>query len=232
MRSFVSRIVLLSLPVMIVLGFTEEVRAQRGYGIGVGVGVGGGYGPYYGRPGFGPYWGPGWGAGWAYQPNYYGGTWGNGLSMYGPPVPTGKPVAGMFGGGDSQFFPLPRLYPGWVYEVYVPVQPAPLPEGVIAPDGALPKPAEVLPAPAPMLEKPAAMDIEVRLPEKDAKVFIDGAETKSTGDVRIFASPVHERAETLSYDVRAEWKVDGLMTTHTRRVTGRAGEKVVVEFSR
>jgi uncharacterized protein YgfB (UPF0149 family) len=72
----------------------------------------------------------------------------------------------MFGGGDSQFFPLPALYPGWMYEVYIPLsKPAPLPQGVIEPDalppGAeLPPPVPVLPEPAPKLEKPAALEIE------------------------------------------------------------------------
>src|SRR5256885_3523121 len=100
MRTFALRI-LLSLPVMIVLGSTGEVRAQARGG---GVGVGFGYGGYWGRPGFGPYWG--------IYPNYYHGFYGNGLSMYGPPVPTYKPIPGVFGGGDSQYFGLPPLYPG------------------------------------------------------------------------------------------------------------------------
>jgi uncharacterized protein (TIGR03000 family) len=210
---------------MIVLGFTEEVRAQnRAWSVGVGVG----YGPYWGRPGFGPYWAPGWGYGWGIMPNYYDGFWGNGLSMYGPPVPTGKPVPGVFGGGDSQFFGLPPLYPGWMYEVYVPLKrPATLPPAVI---DELPRPGELLPPPAPLLDKPAAMEIEVRLPREDALVFIDGEATKSSGAVRTFATPVQERATTLTYDIRAEWKVDGLTTTHTKRVVGRPGERTVVEF--
>ncbi len=124
MRSWMCRIAL-SLPVMIVLGFTEDVRAQhRTWAAGIGVGVG-----VYGGPGFGPYWGPAWG----FMPNYtyFNGSWGNGLSMYGPPVPTGKPVPGMFGGGDSRFFAPPPLYPGWLYGVYIPLnQPATLPRGV------------------------------------------------------------------------------------------------------
>ena len=60
------------------------------------MGVGYGYGA-------GPYWGV--------MPFYYDGFYGNGLSMYGPPVPTGKPIPGVFGGGDSRFFdPIPPAY--------------------------------------------------------------------------------------------------------------------------
>jgi uncharacterized protein (TIGR03000 family) len=146
-------------------------------------------------------------------------------------VPTGKPVPGMFGGGDSQFHPLPPLYPGWVY---IPIhKPATLPPGVIdptAPGADLPFPIEVLPPPAPRLDKPAPLEIEVRLPSEDAKLFVDGEAMKSTGLVRSFTTPPQERIETFTYDLRAEWLVDGLKTTHTKKVVGRAGERVVVEF--
>jgi uncharacterized protein (TIGR03000 family) len=230
MRVMMYRIAL-SLPVMIVLGFTENVQAQnRSFAVGIGVGVGG----YYGPRGFGPYWGPGFG----FMPNYtyFNGSWGNGLSLYGPPVPTGKPVAGSFGGGDSQFFAPPPLYPGWMYGVYIPLnKPAALPPGVIDPEIGPILPGEVLPKPVerippPVLDKPAAMEIEVRLPSDDAKLFVDGEATKTTGLVRVFATPEQTRADELTYDLRAEWKVDGLTTTHSKRVTGRPGERVVVEF--
>jgi uncharacterized protein (TIGR03000 family) len=217
MRTLVLRI-LLSLPVMIVLGFTGEVRAQA-HSWGVGVGVGFGYGGYWGRPGWGPYWG--------IYPNYYHGFYGNGLSMYGPPVPTYKPIPGVFGGGDSQYFGLPPLFPGWMYEVYVPAcQPAGLPPDVLVPPG------DVLPPPAPYLDKPAALEVEVRLPTPDAKLFIDGVEVKSSGAVRHFATPEVSTIQSFTYDLRAEWKTDGLATTHLKKVTGRAGEKVVVDFTK
>lgn len=234
MRTIAYRIAL-SFPIMILLGSTGEVQAQnRSAWVGVGVGVGG----YWGPRGYGPYWGPAWG----FMPNYsyYNSSWGNGLSLYGPPVPTGRPVAGSFGGGDSQFFAPPPYYPGWM-GVYIPLnKPAPLPPGVFetypgadlpVPRGnVLPRPMELLPPPAPKLDKPAAMEIEVRLPSDDARVFIDGEATKSTGAVRTFATPVKTHAETMAYDIRAEWKIDGLTTTHTKRVIGQPGEKVVVEF--
>ena len=216
MRTLVLRLVL-SLPVMIVLGFTDEVRAQtRAWGVGVGVGVGYGYG-------YGPYWGPAWGI----YPNYYNGFYGNGLSMYGPPVPTYKPIPGVFGGADSQFFGLPPLFPGWMYEVHVPVgKPGALPDELLGPPGA------ILPPPAPVLDKPAALEIEVRLPREDARLFVDGTEMKSNGAVRLLTTPAVPTAEAFTYELRAEWTDKGLMTTHSKRVTGHAGEKVVVNFNR
>jgi uncharacterized protein (TIGR03000 family) len=147
--------------------------------------------------------------------------------MYGPPVPTYKPIPGVFGGGDSQFFGLPPLYPGWMYEVYVPVgRPAALPEEVLGPPSAIAPPA------APILDKPAALEVEVRLPREDAKLFVDDTEMKTSGTVRVFTTPAVATAEAFTYDLRAEWTAGGLTTTHTKRVTGRAGEKVVVDFRR
>ena len=104
MRTHISRF-LFALPLMILIGAASEARAQKRnhhsgygyYGSGVSVGVGVGYGR-----GYGPYWGPGWGPGWGYggwgvMPFDYGGFYGNGLSRYGPPVPTYKPIPGVFG---------------------------------------------------------------------------------------------------------------------------------------
>jgi uncharacterized protein (TIGR03000 family) len=202
--------VLLSLPVMIVLGLAGEGRAQaRAWSVGVGVGYGYGYGPF-----------------WGVYPNYYHGFYGNGLSMYGPPVPTYKPIPGVFGGADSQFFGLPPIYPGWLTGAYVPLShPAPLPAAVAE------LPAEELPAPAAAaLDKPAPLEVEVRLPRPDARLFIDGAEAAGTGAVRRFATPPLATTAAYTYELRAEWLVDGLTTTVTRTITGRAGEKVAVEF--
>jgi uncharacterized protein (TIGR03000 family) len=204
--------VLLSVPVLIVLGLPSDGRAQsyRPWGVGLGVGYGYGYGPY-----------------WGVMPFYYPGFYGNGLSMYGPPVPTGRPIPGVFGGGDSRFFdPIPPAfsYPGWVGGGWVPLgKPGALPADVVE------APAE-LPPPAPVLERPAPLEVEVRMPRPDARLFIDGSEAKSTGAVRGFSTPPLATADPYTYELRAEWTVDGLTSTHTKRVTGRAGEKVVVEF--
>jgi uncharacterized protein (TIGR03000 family) len=202
--------ILLSVPVLIVLGLATDVRAQaHSWGVGIGVGWGYGYGPY-----------------WGVYPTHYHGFYGNGLSMYGPPVPTGKPIPGVFGGGDSTFFDLPPIYPGWVYGGFIPLAgPAALPPEVVAPPVALPPPA-------PALDKPAALEVEVRLPRADAKLFIDGAEMKGQGTVRHFRTPEVATVQTYSYDLRAEWAADGLSTTHAKRVVGRAGEKVVADFTK
>ena len=202
--------VLLSVPILIVLGAAGEARAQaRAWGAGFGVGYGYGYGPF-----------------WGVFPTHYHGFYGSGLSMYGPPVPTYTPIPGVFGGADSQFFNLPPIYPGWMGGAYIPLShPAPLPEAVVVP------PAEELPAPAAVvLDQPAPLEVEVRLPRAGARLFIDGAEAAGTGAVRRFATPSLGTTAAYTYELRAEWLVDGLTTTLTKTVTGRAGEKLAVEF--
>jgi uncharacterized protein (TIGR03000 family) len=199
---------LMTVPVLIGLGFTSNVQAQsRSWSVGVGVGWGYGYGPY-----------------WGMYPNYYNGFYGNGLSMYGPPVPTYKPIPGVFGGGDSQFFGPPPIYPGWVSGAYIPLsRPSRLPAAVVE------APAE-LPPPAVLLEKPVALEVEVRLPNDNARLFVDGAEVQGSGVHRKFATPPLETTAPFTYELRAEWTVDGLTTTHSKSVTGKAGDKLVVEF--
>jgi uncharacterized protein (TIGR03000 family) len=210
MRPTVLR-VLLSVPLLLVLGAPGAATAgNRPWAVGLGVGWGYGGGPY-----------------WGVMPFYYPGFYGNGLSMYGPPVPTGKPIPGVFGGGDSMFFdPIPPAYPypGWVGGGWVPLaKPAALPPDVVE------VPAEPVPPPT-VLARPAPLAVEVRLPRADARLFIDGTEAKATGPVRTFTTPPLPTTAPYTYELRAEWAVDGRTTTATRQVTGRAGDKVVVEF--
>jgi uncharacterized protein (TIGR03000 family) len=207
--------VLLSVPVLIVLGLTTEARAgNRPWAFGIGIGYGYGGGPY-----------------WGVVPFYYPGFYGNGLSMYGPPVPTGAPIPGVFGGADSRFFdPIPPAYPypGWVGGGWIPLShPAPLPSDVVE----VPATPPTVPLPpVATLAQPAALEVEVRVPHTEARLFIDGAEAKGAGLVRKFATPPLTDTTAHTYDLRAEWAEGGLTTTHSKQVTGRAGEKVVVEF--
>lgn len=221
MRPVIRRI-LLSVPVLIVLGSAGDARAQaRAWAFGLGVGYGYGAGPYYGL-----------------FPFYYNGFWGNGMSAYGPPVPTGKPIPGVFGGGDSMYFdPIPPayLYPGWVGGGWAPLaKPAPLPPALLGAPGDLPAPVPapvaVEPGPVAALDRPTPLEVEVRVPRADARLFIDGAEVRSSGVVRKFATPPLETTTAYTYEVRTEWTVEGKTLTHTKRVTGRAGDRVVVEF--
>jgi uncharacterized protein (TIGR03000 family) len=210
------------------------------YGVGVGFVFGGGYGPYFG-PAFGLY------------PYYYQGFYGNGMSMYGPPVPTYSPVPGTFGGSDyrvnqnAPFFgmglgwwgyrsPSPRPNANFIYNP-IPASPPPplLPPPEVAADGALP-PADPDAAPeVPVPPVPAAranvpLTIEVRVPLANAIVYINDRPTHLTGEVRSYTSPVLPRGE-YQYDVRAEWIINGRKVSRTQTVTGRPGERLLAEFA-
>ena len=62
-----------------------------GYGYGFGFG-----------PRVGPWFGPGLWGWYPYYPGAVGSFWSNGLTLYGPPVPTQGSIPGSFGGGDAR----------------------------------------------------------------------------------------------------------------------------------
>jgi len=216
---------LLPLPLLLTLAAPEAKAENPGVGFGIGIGRGfPGFGPGYG---YGPFWGayPG-----VFPIQQYG-FYGNGLSAYGPPVPTYKPIPGVFGGGDSMFFPPPPDYRlGYYNFAYIPIHPpapaltpAPLPIAVAG--------AEELPSPLEVLTKTAPLEVEVHMPAADAQLFIDGEAAKTTGAVRLFKSPPLNATDSHTYEVKAVWTTAEGKVSHTKKVTGRAGEKVKVEFT-
>jgi uncharacterized protein (TIGR03000 family) len=80
-------------------------------------------------------------------------------------------------------------------------------------------------------EAKSVAQIDVRLPVAAADVWFDGKKTTQTGDVRFFESPVLQPGRAYVYEVRATWTVDGEEITKVRRVTVRAGDRAVVDFT-
>jgi uncharacterized protein (TIGR03000 family) len=58
----------------------------------------------------------------------------------------------------------------------------------------------------------------------DAKVFVNGAATTSTGTVRTYAARGLSRGRTYSFNVRAEFAVDGKPVSQTKDIRLTAGE--------
>jgi uncharacterized protein (TIGR03000 family) len=65
----------------------------------------------------------------------------------------------------------------------------------------------------------------------DAKVFVNGAETTSTGGQRQFVSRGLSTGNKYSYEVRAEIEQDGKTVTETKTVTLGAGEQAGLAFN-
>jgi uncharacterized protein (TIGR03000 family) len=185
--------------------------------------------------GLGAYSGPGpyggYGSVIGFTPFYYRGFYGNGQSMYGPPVPTYGPVPGVFGGSDERLRPLPPVFgygTGWFH--YRSPSPRPVPNfEFVAPGNYLPYPEPI--APVEPAAPDACMRLEVRVPES-AQVFIDGAATKQSGTVRSFASPALNADQVYTYTLRAQWEENGKPRSETRTITGKAGTPYIIDFTK
>jgi uncharacterized protein (TIGR03000 family) len=191
-------------------------RTNPGNAFAFGIGAYSGPGPYGGN-----------GTVIGFTPFYYQGFYGNGASMYGPPVPTYGPIPGVFGGSDERIRHMPPVFgygTGWFG--YRSPSPRPLPNfNFVEPGSVLPYPDRI-PAPA-----ASCMELEVHVPEL-ARVFVDGTATTPTGAVRRFTSPPLNADEVYTYEVRAEWNDNGKQHSETRTVTGKPGQPFVIDFSK
>jgi len=71
--------------------------------------------------------------------------------------------------------------------------------------------------------------VEVLVPP-DAKVWFNDTLTRQSGQDRIFTTPPLEPGKTFSYQIRAEWTVNGAPTSETRQVQVQAGRRSLVDF--
>jgi uncharacterized protein (TIGR03000 family) len=176
-----------------------------------------------------------------YYPAAYGSVWSNGLGLYGPPVPTYGPTPGSFGGAtaDKLFFrstpPPPRAsFPGLGWAGYRNPSPRPVhPTVGVYPDVPGPFPMS-LPAPTPVTQSidPTCIRVAVKVPDKDAAVWVNKAETKQKGADRVYVSPPLPGGGKYQYELTAEWTENGRPRSETRTVTALPGEAVVVDFTR
>jgi uncharacterized protein (TIGR03000 family) len=221
-------------------------------GVFAGPGFGPGYWPTYGRG----YWHH---SGWPYGPRvappwgYYGlaggpfvtypwgfpgysaragSSWSNGLSLYGPPVPTYGPIPGVFGANDLNRLwrdvPSPGIPFGWIGIYAASPRHRPLTVNV------WPR-AESVPLAAPPIADPAKVGgcliLSVKVPQPAAEVFVDGVKTVQTGTDRVFESPPLEAGKAFRYQVTARWVERGAVRESKRTVTGTPGEVVRVDFT-
>lgn len=71
--------------------------------------------------------------------------------------------------------------------------------------------------------------LNVQVPA-NAKVWIDGAPTTSTGVQRSFVSPALTPGRQFTYEVKAQWQDNGQQVTRTRRIPVQAGQAVEINL--
>jgi uncharacterized protein (TIGR03000 family) len=172
----------------------------RGYG-----GYGGyGYGGYYGSP----YYGYG---GWGYSPPYYA----YGYSPYAASSYSVPYVAANYG--------WPSAYVGST------VTPASV-------DASNPQYAQSardmttyrsMYAPS---QSANAATIRVEVPDPNARVYFDDAQTQQGGTDRVFMSPPLDPNKTYTYTVRATWMDNGKEVSRNKDVKVQAGRATMVDF--
>ncbi len=186
-----------------------------------GVAVGGGYG-------YGP-----WGV-----PSAAGSFWTNGLSLYGPPVPTYGPIPGVFGAGDANrlFFKNPPPASsvwfglGWFGSRtpsprHVPINVSVWP--VVPPSvQAVPGPPVATPDGAPCIR------LAVRLPDPNADLWVEKVQTAQKGVDRVFDSPPLEAGKEYRYELVARWTENGKPRAESRTAVGTAGQTISIDFTR
>ena len=201
----------------------------------VGVFAGVGPGPYPGGPGLG--WGyPGlYGGPFVGYPGVggaYGSFWSNGLSLYGPPIPTYGPTPGTFGNADSmERWKHNYLTPGFGWFGVYAASPRPRPATVSVWARAVPEPVPTLPAGA-QAAPGGCLILSVRVPQHMAEVFVNGARTVQTGVDRIYESPPLDGGTEYRYDVVARWVEGGVTMEQKKVAAGRPGDVVRVDFNK
>lgn len=79
------------------------------------------------------------------------------------------------------------------------------------------------------LQDPATAHIVVLVPE-NAAIVIDGHQTTQTGPTRDFVSPQLAPGQAFTYEIKARWQENGQEIEKTKKVSVKAGARVVVHF--
>ncbi|MFL5328531.1 MAG: hypothetical protein ACJ8C4_06415 [Gemmataceae bacterium] len=149
-----------------------------------------------------------------YYPGAFGGQWSNGYSLYGPPVPTYGTVPGYFGGSDQRLSNFPDLRSNWYYGPYGY-------RGVVIP----------LNAPKPVIIVVPMAVCEIRVPDPDAQVMINGSPWSVAGSVRRFETRLPHGVAS-NCEIEAKWAGASGIGMGKRSVIMRAGETAVADFTK
>ena len=200
-------------------------RLSAGFGAGIysplGAGPQFGYGPNFGYLGRSFGYGYGW-----YYPAAFGSFWTNGLTLYGPPVPTFGITPGSFGGSDAHRFYFLQSYYSMEWDAYRYKSGMPYgwePSAKWSTEIRICASPVRLPAPS----TPEQARVALRLPHPDAELWIDTVKMKSGGTEGTFETPALEPGQSIEYEFIYRW---GMMA-ESRTVTLKRGDSVEVDFN-
>jgi uncharacterized protein (TIGR03000 family) len=90
-------------------------------------------------------------------------------------------------------------------------------------------PAITMVPPAAPAEQPTTAAIDVHVPA-NARVWVDGVQTKQTGPTRRFVTPTLTPGVTYQYEIRAAWNEGGKEVSRMQHLTFQAGDSPSVTF--
>lgn len=153
--------------------------------------------------------------------HYGGGHYGGG--HYGG----GRYSGGHYGYGFGLHLGTSHLY-GWPYDYHV--YPA-YPYGYY---GSYYSGSYVQPRVAYSVSRPLVdvASVEVRLPNDQAQVWVQGQKMSGTGAIRRFQSPALDPSKTYAYKISAAWYEGDRLVTQERKVDVQANSPVVVDFTK
>jgi len=214
--------------------FAPVPNPRYGYGPRLTAGFGTGYpyafGPPYGfGPGFGD-WGSNYGLGYGFfYPAAFGSFWTNGLTLYGPPVPTFGVTPGSFGGSDAHRTYFLQEYYGLDWDAYQ--YKSRMPYGW-EPTAKWATECRVC---AVALPAPSSADrarISIRVPHPDAELWIGTTRVKAIGSERVYEAPVLDAEKSAEYEFIARWRVGDEWKAESRTVSVKRGDSVEVDFNK
>jgi len=81
-------------------------------------------------------------------------------------------------------------------------------------------------------EKKAKSKLKIKVPQDDAKLFIEGKETKPTGEVREFETPEVVAGKTYEYAFMVKWEPNNYTKmTRTKTVEFKGGDDITVDLT-
>ncbi len=79
-------------------------------------------------------------------------------------------------------------------------------------------------------ESPNSAMVDVRVPNPNAQIWIEGQKTNQQGTFRQFVSPPLDPNRDYTYHVRAQWQQNGHEVDQTRDVAVHAGDRITIDF--